>query len=998
MRILSILILCLLPTLLHAQERGIKPTAFVRSTQSPLKGDSGKRKAALIVGISNYYSTNLQLKYARQDAELFFRYLTEVRDFPAQNVFSLPDSAATGSKIYSSISELKRWLQPGDELVIYLAGHGDVQGIDDDREAFFLGWDVSDTRNYLGNGGTLRFKDLEEHTRKLSEQKKVKVTLVMDACHSGFTQYQEGFQKAQEDALTNFGKISKMLGCAANELSFEADSVGHGLFTWYLVQGLMGMNSMNSNELSVEQLRNFVKAHVSGATRGRQNPIIIAPEDSGPIATITPAIREKALLLFRNRKYGPQLAGRGTSAAPQGQVDSLLDQYVARYNEFLSEGRLYESDSSCLGVIRILSQRKESSARELQEGLQNHLAEVLETRSQLVLNEYLKGQALLPPAQTFYRSGVEAALADSLLPAGDPRHTPDAVMALFLKANSYIRYDRFEKFDEAEALLRNALALEDRAAYIYMAIGQVKAHRLQYDSALWYARKAEELIPTWVHPKNEIGGHYMDIGHYDEAMAYFQKAIQLDSTYSWSYNNMGLVMYYVGRLAEAEKYLQQGLALKWINADKRLKRDWAIAYNNLGIIYNERGLPAQAERYFLLADSVDATFPTAQKNLGDLYAKNDGRKAEAYYKRMIDGSPYAAAGYEALGDYYRERTTVYRHQERADSLYDLAIALNPYDPDGYAGKGLIRLDRKQPDSAYAWFYRGVQAARGSDGAWYTMTSYYEHLGSKDSIRAVYARVLQLNPYRADAADEFARFLLKEKDTLAATQVLHTAIRYQPLSPQVHYFLGNLEFQSGRASAAVVSYQRSLQVDSSFTPALAALAYLELQQGNTQAALRVIGRLRRLSPYDDRVTSFLNVALEKSREIAVQQRYAWLQRLLPLDGASVDLHTALAEASYRSGRQQRPAFNGLRRAEAASQLNYPEGLTYCFLLAVELKDPSAKEYAQRYLEETLNPDPAISAVALVVTGRHSAARKEKRKTHAAALQSFGTRFRQILSAL
>ncbi|RYY90469.1 MAG: tetratricopeptide repeat protein [Chitinophagaceae bacterium] len=998
MRTLFLLFTLLFAGCLQAQERGIKPTAFVRNTQSPLKGDSGKRKAALIVGISNYYSSNLQLKYARSDAELFFRYLTEVRGFPAQNVFSLPDSAATGSKIYSSISELKRWLQAGDELVIYLAGHGDVQGIDDDREAFFLGWDVSETRNYLGNGGTLRFKDLEEHTKKLSEQKKVKVTLVMDACHSGFTQYQEGFQKANEDALTNFGQISKMLGCAANELSFEADSVGHGLFTWYLVQGLMGMAALNNNELTPQQLRDFVKARVAGATSGRQNPIIIAPEGSGPVAMLTAEVRQKALQFFQSRQYASQRAGRGTGGAPAGNIDSLLDGYVARYNEFLREGKLYETDSSCLGIIRLLAQQPQESAQELRQGLQNHLAEVLETRSQLVLNEYLVGRALLPPASTFFRSSIEAALADSLLPAGDPRHTSDRVMAAFHEANSYIRYDRFEKFDEAEALLRQALALEDRAAYIYMAIGQVKAYQLQYDSALWYARKAEELIPTWVHPKNEIGKHYMDIARYKEAMAYFEKALLLDSTYSWGYNNMGLVMYYMGRLSDAERYIRKGLALKNIDADKRSRRDWAMAYNNLGIIYDDRGLPAQAEKYFLIADSLDATLSTVQKNLGDLYGKEDGRKAEMYYRRIIEGSPFETKGYNALGDYYRDRTTLYRHLERADSLYDIAISLNPYDPEGYAGKGLVRLDRNQRDSAYYWFRRGVEAALGSDAAWYAMTSYYEHLEIKDSIRAVYQRVLHLNPYREDAAQSYATFLLKEKDTAAAAQVLQAIISHQPLSPQAHYYMGNFSFQSGQPTAAIAAYRRSLEVDSSYTPSLSALAYLHLQGGNVDSALQLLARLRSLSPYDDRLANFLSVGLEKSRDIPLQQRYAWLRRLLPLDNQSVDLHAALAESAYHTKRQQRVAFQNLRRAYDASEVQHAEGLRYCFLLALELNDPSSKKYARQYLEETLNAEPEVASVALAVIGRRQEAKQRKRLVDKTAARNYGPRFQQILSGL
>ncbi|RYY44130.1 MAG: hypothetical protein EOO06_18660, partial [Chitinophagaceae bacterium] len=142
------------------QERGNIVIPYKKTQNSPLVGDSGKRKAALVVGISDYSSDKLTLKYANKDATLIYDYLLAARKFPKENIFHLPDTMATSGRIYNAIHNLMKWLVPGDELILYFAGHGDVQTVADFDEAFFLAWDASDTRNYYGAAGTLKLTDL----------------------------------------------------------------------------------------------------------------------------------------------------------------------------------------------------------------------------------------------------------------------------------------------------------------------------------------------------------------------------------------------------------------------------------------------------------------------------------------------------------------------------------------------------------------------------------------------------------------------------------------------------------------------------------------------------------------------------------------------------------------------------------------------------------------------------------------------------------------------
>jgi hypothetical protein len=84
-----------------------------------------------------------------------------------------------------------------------------------------------------------------------------------------------------------------------------------------------------------------------------------------------------------------------------------------------------------LGIIKKLAELNSEKAVALKLSLQNHLAEILESRSQLVLNEYLKGKSEQPAASVYFTAGTDAALADSLLPEHDPRKKNNEVMEGF---------------------------------------------------------------------------------------------------------------------------------------------------------------------------------------------------------------------------------------------------------------------------------------------------------------------------------------------------------------------------------------------------------------------------------------------------------------------------------------------------------------------------------------------------------------------------------------
>jgi tetratricopeptide (TPR) repeat protein len=984
---------------LQAQDRGLIVKPYTTTLNSPLKGDSGKRKAALIVGISDYSSNKLTLKYANKDAALFFSYLTDIRGFPRENVFMLPDSAATSGRIYNSIFDLLKWLVAGDELVLYFAGHGDVQTVLDFDEAFFLAWDASDSRNYHGTGGTVKFIDLHTYTDRLASSRKVKVSLIMDACHAGFDLHKDGFLKAQNNLSEGFNKISKLLGSAVNEFSYEADSVGHGLFTWYLVQGMMGLaDEPADNKVTMEELSSWVKNRVAAATKGKQNPVMTAPDPQQLFADVTPDNKSKALAYFRNKKYDGYLAGRGTGAEDTVE-HSALQQYVDQYNYFLTQEKFYITDSSSLGIIKKLGELNSTKATDLRLSLQNHLAEILETRSQLVLNEYLKGKSEQPGAAIYYRAGVDAGLADSLLPANDPRKKNNQVMESFHKAYSYIRYENFEKYGEAEQLLRKAVALENRAAYIYVAISYLMEYQHKYDSAIYYAKKAETIIPTWSHPKNVLGNLYEALHQYEKSLSYHRSVIALDSSYIWSYNNIAVSLLEMERTKEAEFYFDKSLSLKKQKGTERLNRDWAISYGNLAAIYRERGLFEKAEKYYAIADSIDPTYTFALREQSALFQQTDGEKAEALLKRTIHLMPFEAENFYTLAEFYRNFSDGAKTTIEIETLYKKAIALNPYNEDYYAGLGLFLIDEKKPDSSFRWFTKGIIASGGTAGSYYNMGYYYKNTHRPDSAIFYFKKALLLNPYDIFVSNDLAALLVETGDSISAENVLLQQAPLHKQSPRMFYQLGNFYFRIGKFTAAILQYEKCIALDDSYLNAISSLAYVHLLNGNDKSSRKYMQQVSQLDKDQFRTISYIHAVIEQSYTIPLATRLNWLNNFLSINPYDEVLSEAIAATAYEAGIALNNTFLQTKLAEQKTSYTNPALIKWLLLLAIELNNTQQIQlFAKRYLNETLNTDPAVEAVAMKLTGNIVTAKKIKRSVQQIEIKTYRVNFKKIFSGI
>ena len=231
---------------------------------------------AVIVGISDYKEPGINdLKYARQDAEVFYKFLKSSQGggIADERVRLLTDKNATRINIIKALDEVFNQAEPEDMVIFYTACHG--QADPRTRKVYFI---CHDTEVDALNATAVSQREVEEIFETTKAGKRI---WLADACHSGGA----GLQiRANEAALTqklldeiaNSGDgIAILSSSSNNEFSYEDVKWGggHGVFTYYLTEGMKGKADEDGDgKVSIREIEEYVKNNVKKDTKGQQHP------------------------------------------------------------------------------------------------------------------------------------------------------------------------------------------------------------------------------------------------------------------------------------------------------------------------------------------------------------------------------------------------------------------------------------------------------------------------------------------------------------------------------------------------------------------------------------------------------------------------------------------------------------------------------------------------------------------------------------------------------
>ncbi|HLF45494.1 MAG TPA: caspase family protein [Chitinophagaceae bacterium] len=487
--------------------------SFSSLSQSPLKKRDttikGPQTFGMIVGISKYKYIR-PLAFADKDAELFRDYLRSPAggNVSSDNIFVLLNDEADNANFWTKGFQWLRakHLQRGDKLFIYLAGHGDA--IDEDQ-FFFLSVDCNpggDKNNYLV-GGAIQLFNLK---KKIAAEtaKGVEVFFIMDACRSNELPGGIAGLNFLNSAITEkkAGEVI-MLATGAGQESLEDASIGsgQGLFTYYLVDGLIGAadTAEKDNRITLHEIQSYVNANVLQVAQNRfnriQSPFFCCDDKSENVISRVDTSYFKNWLQSKkqvnrtgNSFLGNIASGHVGKAVKQKAFPdtSLIETYGLFYKAIKEKS--YSGRTTALSYYEILEKKFPDNPYTL-DAKSTLASSFIRFAQSKVLQHISCGEFPGKNKSEIREAADRLEKAIHLLKDEDPEFAQTLLSRMyFLKACG-------EENNHAFAF-RNAyacLSLDPDAAFINNRLAILHLENKQTDSAVYYAKKAIRLAPQW---------------------------------------------------------------------------------------------------------------------------------------------------------------------------------------------------------------------------------------------------------------------------------------------------------------------------------------------------------------------------------------------------------------------------------------------------------------------------------------------------------------------
>jgi superkiller protein 3 len=180
-------------------------------------------------------------------------------------------------------------------------------------------------------------------------------------------------------------------------------------------------------------------------------------------------------------------------------------------------------------------------------------------------------------------------------------------------------------------------------AQLYLQLSSDMFAQRNYSKAIEYCNQSIEENPEFAAAYNHLGIILMETKRFSKSEQAFKKALEIQPNYPEVFNNIGVLMNRQERFSEAIQNLNQAL-----RADSYVTPENALT--NLGYSYFRLGKLPQAKAYHQKALDVLPDFCLANKNMGDVFAKEKKySKSADYYNRALATCPLYEESHYKLG-------------------------------------------------------------------------------------------------------------------------------------------------------------------------------------------------------------------------------------------------------------------------------------------------------------------------------------------------------------
>jgi protein O-mannosyl-transferase len=642
---------------------------------------------AVVVGISDYQDSDIpDLQFADKDAEAFADFLRSRAGgaLDQEHLTLLTNEKASFGRVTEALEALIELIKKGDHVIIFFAGHGDVESRIHSQPGYLLCYD-SPSKIY--SKSTYSLTRLKQVIETLSLDNLAKVTLITDACHAGKLSGSKigGAQLVNANLAVQQNKEVNILSCQAGEFSLAGEQWGggRGCFSYHLVEGLYGLADKNADAVvTISEMERYLAQHVTKETAPHvQTPIRVGGENSDPIAKVDSALFSQLKKYKKGEllQFSPTegcvfeetiLAGLSENRLKK-TVDAAAWEIYLKFKQALTEKRFLEPEADCaeLYYYQMLAIK---AFQPLQGFIQRHYAAALQDEAQQAVNSILKINFIEVTKSSVERvrqyRNFPKLLSRTADLVGEKHYMYNALKARQMLFEGLVLYLENYNSEDPE-IVKTVMDKYDRSLkyqpdlplteyYISICLAQKMN---QPDSAYVHALKATRYAETWVLPYTHLaylysrmykrfpeakqllekasemdsnslvywiayGAYYYYQDNYRESIQAYQKVIDLDPGNTIARINMGAAFIETKQYDEAEELLLQTVQM----APKQVNGRYY-----LGVLYSRTNRLKDAEYWYLQALERDPKHTNTLNNLALLYlSQNRSDEAEQQYLKL----------------------------------------------------------------------------------------------------------------------------------------------------------------------------------------------------------------------------------------------------------------------------------------------------------------------------------------------------------------------------
>jgi len=234
---------------------------------------SSAENYALLVGINNYPDDISPLRYCVADVLSFRDELINLAGFKRDKILLMTDDTKgnmepTHINIIMQLGLLAKQIQPPDTFIFYFSGHG----IANEVGSFLLS-----SNSNIVTQDTLEMSavPLDRVNKILSSLKAQQLLVIIDACRNNpeanrgiednflTDNFSKGFQIHRRNLDNHQPRVSAIFyACNVGERAYEWPDKGHGVFSYYLLQGLKGEAANEKGEVTITDLADYTQNKV----------------------------------------------------------------------------------------------------------------------------------------------------------------------------------------------------------------------------------------------------------------------------------------------------------------------------------------------------------------------------------------------------------------------------------------------------------------------------------------------------------------------------------------------------------------------------------------------------------------------------------------------------------------------------------------------------------------------------------------------------------------